>query len=127
MPATFSHAVNLQNTSSPWLAAWLAGITPLAPGQKAPFLAVYTTFFVINNFLRPVRLAVATYTASYFEDAIKFLQRRLNLNRVFATGLVVFLFNVCGTFAAMFVGVNLAALASGVPPQLGLLFGAGGA
>ena len=99
------------------------GITPLAPGQKAPFLAVYTTFFVINNFLRPVRLAVATYTASYFEGTIKFLQERLKLNRVFATVLVVFLFNICGTFAAMFVGVNIAAWASGVPPQLGLLFG----
>mmetsp|Transcript_10918 Transcript_10918/g.19755 ORF Transcript_10918/g.19755 Transcript_10918/m.19755 type:complete len:245 (+) Transcript_10918:113-847(+) len=101
------------------------GVSPLMPGQKAPFLAVYTTFFVINNFLRPVRLAVAASISVYFENFIKFLQKRLKLNRVFATGLVIFLFNVVGTFAAMYVGVNIAALCSGVSPQIGLLFGRG--
>ncbi|GMH83303.1 hypothetical protein TL16_g09553 [Triparma laevis f. inornata] len=100
-----------------------SGLSPLLPGQKAPFLAVYTTFFVINNFLRPVRLAIAATVSPYFENFIKFLQKRLRLNRVFATATVIFLFNVVGTFAAMYIGVNIAAFCSGVPPQIGLLFG----
>jgi len=53
------------------------GITPLAPGQRAPFLAVYTGFFVLNNFLRPVRLAVAASLAPYMERVIVKIQTKV--------------------------------------------------
>lgn len=98
------------------------GITPLAPGQRASFLAVYTGFFVINNFLRPVRLAVAASFAPYMERVIVKIQKKLNCGRPVATGAVVFLFNIVGTFAAMYAGLNFAALLSGVPVEFSRLF-----
>jgi len=98
------------------------GITPLAPGQRAPFLAVYTGFFVLNNFLRPVRLAVAASLAPYMERVIVKIQTKLKCSRPVATGMVVFLFNIVGTFSAMYVGLNLAALFSGVPVEFSRLF-----
>jgi hypothetical protein len=99
--------------------------TPFLPGNRAGFLAVYSGFFVANNFLRPARLAVATYFAPSLEAFIRSLQSRLRLPRAAATALTVLCFNVCGTFAAMFVGIQIAALASGVPPSWGLLLGGG--
>ncbi|GMI48651.1 hypothetical protein TrCOL_g10520 [Triparma columacea] len=97
------------------------GITPLAPGQRANFLAVYTGFFVLNNFLRPVRLAVAASFAPYMERVIVKIQKKLNCSRAVATGVVVFLFNVVGTLSAMYAGLNLAAIFSGVPVEFSRL------
>ena len=55
--------------------------SPLMPGQRAAFLAVYSGFFVVNNFLRPVRLGIAAYISPRFENFIVGLQRRLRVNR----------------------------------------------
>lgn len=98
------------------------GISPIDPKQRAGFLAVYSGFFVINNFLRPVRVAMAASFSPYMEKVIVVLQERLACNRAVATGAVVFLFNVVGTFGAMYIGLNIAAFWSGVPVGFSKLF-----
>jgi hypothetical protein len=99
------------------------GLSPLARGQRAGFLAVYSGFFVMNNFLRPFRLGLAAYYTKHFDGIIQGIQRRLRVNRAVATFLVALVLNVCGTFAAMFLGIEMAALASGVRPRWELLLG----
>lgn len=91
------------------------GLSPLAPGQWKPFLAVYAGFYVFNNIVRPVRFAASVVVAKYFEDFIGFVGRRTKLSRKWSIAVVVFLVNVCGTFAAMGLGVTIASAASGVP------------
>lgn len=89
--------------------------SPLAPGQWKGFLAVYAGFFVFNNIVRPLRLALSVAVAPAFERIISVLQRRFNLNRGSAVGLTVFLLNFCGTLALMSLGILGAATLAGVP------------
>mmetsp|Transcript_30022 Transcript_30022/g.36597 ORF Transcript_30022/g.36597 Transcript_30022/m.36597 type:complete len:297 (+) Transcript_30022:58-948(+) len=91
------------------------GLSPLAPGQWKPFLAVYAGFYVFNNIVRPMRLAVAVGVTKYFDAVINFFQTKLKCNRAVAVGLTVFMGNVVGTISAMCLGISLASAASGVP------------
>ena len=91
------------------------GLSPLAPGQWKPFLAVYAGFYVFTNIIRPLRFGLSVVVARYFESFVQFIERKSGLGRKASIGIVVFLANVCGTFAAMGFGVSLASVLSGVP------------
>lgn len=91
------------------------GLSPLAPGQWKPFLAVYAGFYVFNNIVRPIRFAASVGVARYFDNFVGFVERKTKLSRKLSIGVVVFLANVCGTFAAMGLGVAIASTAAGVP------------
>lgn len=91
------------------------GLSPLAPGQWKPFLAVYAGFYVFNNFVRPIRVALAIGVTKYFDTAVNFIQNKTKLSRSASIGVIVFLANFCGTLAAMSFGVSLASAAAGVP------------
>eukprot|EP00816_Leptocylindrus_hargravesii_P004360 CAMPEP_0196812032 /NCGR_PEP_ID=MMETSP1362-20130617/20196_1 /TAXON_ID=163516 /ORGANISM="Leptocylindrus danicus, Strain CCMP1856" /LENGTH=223 /DNA_ID=CAMNT_0042187447 /DNA_START=78 /DNA_END=749 /DNA_ORIENTATION=- len=91
------------------------GLSPLAPGQWPKFLAVYAGFYIFNNIVRPLRITLSVYIATYFDNVVKSVQNRLNCSKGMAVGAVVFLFNVCGTLAFMSAGIAFASILSGVP------------
>ena len=91
------------------------GLSPLAPGQWKPFLAVYASFYIFNNFVRPIRLAVSVGVTPYFDRAVAAIQRKTKLNKSASIGIVVFLANFCGTLTAMSLGIFVASIAAGVP------------
>lgn len=91
------------------------GLSPLAPNQWKPFLAVYAGFYVFNNIIRPLRFGMSVVVSRYFDNFVNFIQKKSGLGRKASIGVVVFLANVCGTFAAMGLGVSIASALSGVP------------
>ena len=91
------------------------GLSPLAPNQWKPFLAVYAGFYVFNNIVRPFRLGLSVAISQYFDNVISFVERKTNFSRSIAIALVVFLFNIVGTLSLMTIGISLASMASGVP------------
>eukprot|EP00563_Minutocellus_polymorphus_P012683 CAMPEP_0181073400 /NCGR_PEP_ID=MMETSP1070-20121207/29059_1 /TAXON_ID=265543 /ORGANISM="Minutocellus polymorphus, Strain NH13" /LENGTH=269 /DNA_ID=CAMNT_0023154469 /DNA_START=92 /DNA_END=901 /DNA_ORIENTATION=- len=91
------------------------GLSPLAPGQWKPFLAVYAGFYIFNNVVRPIRLAVSVGVTPYFDRAVAAVQRKTKLNKSASIGVVVFLANFCGTLTAMSLGILMASIAAGVP------------
>jgi len=91
------------------------GLSPLAPGQWKPFLAVYAGFYIFNNVVRPIRLAVSVGVTPYFDRAVAAVQRKTKLNKSASIGVVVFLANFCGTLTAMSLGILVASIAAGVP------------
>mmetsp|Transcript_28954 Transcript_28954/g.78421 ORF Transcript_28954/g.78421 Transcript_28954/m.78421 type:complete len:272 (-) Transcript_28954:539-1354(-) len=91
------------------------GLSPLAPGQWKGFLAVYAGFYVFNNFIRPMRLAVSIGVTPYFDKAVETIQRKTKLSKSVSIGIVVFLANICGTTSLMSLGIYIASLFAGVP------------
>lgn len=91
------------------------GLSPLAPNQWKPFLAVYAGFYVFNNIIRPLRFGLSVVVSRYFDNFVNLIQRKSGLGRKASIGVVVFLANVCGTFAAMGLGVSIASGLAGVP------------
>jgi CDGSH-type Zn-finger protein len=91
------------------------GLSPLAPNQWKPFLTVYAGFYVFNNIIRPLRFGMSVVVSRYFDNFVNFIQKKSGLGRKASIGVVVFLANVCGTFAAMGLGVSIASALSGVP------------
>eukprot|EP01082_Thalassiosira_pseudonana_P003960 g2836.t1 g2836 contig12:891763-892215(+) len=91
------------------------GLSPLAPGQWKPFLAVYAGFYVFNNIIRPLRFGASVVVSKYFDNFVGYIQDKTKLSRKWSIAVVVFLANVLGTFTAMGLGVSLAAAAAGVP------------
>mmetsp|Transcript_11639 Transcript_11639/g.24832 ORF Transcript_11639/g.24832 Transcript_11639/m.24832 type:complete len:284 (+) Transcript_11639:169-1020(+) len=91
------------------------GLSPLAPGQWKPFLAVYAGFYVFNNIVRPLRFGLSVIISRYFDNFVNFIEDKTKLSRKLSIGVVVFLANVVGTFAAMGGGVLIASTAAGVP------------
>lgn len=91
------------------------GLSPLAPGQWKSFLAVYAGFYVFNNIIRPLRFGASVVVAKYFDNFVAFIQNKTKLSRKWSIAVVVFLANVCGTFAAMGLGVSIASNAAGIP------------
>lgn len=90
-------------------------LSPLAPGQWKPFLAVYAGFYVFNNIIRPLRLALSAYVAVYFDRIIAFIQKKTKCSQRAAIFLVVFFANIVGTTSLMCLGIFLASAATGVP------------
>jgi hypothetical protein len=91
------------------------GLSPLAPGQWKGFLAVYAGFYVFNNIVRPIRLALSVSVSIYFERVVAFFQETFKVNKGVAVGLTVFFANVVGTITLMCLGISIAATAAGVP------------
>jgi hypothetical protein len=101
--------------SNPMLTFSQTGLSPLAPDQWKPFLAVYSAFFVFNNIVRPIRFAASVAVAPYFERLIQSVQNRLKLSRGWAIGLCVFAVNIVGTLTLMGTGISIASTLAGVP------------
>lgn len=100
--------------------AWYAfskqtGLSPLAPQQWKPFLAVYSACIALNNVLRPLVFASSVAVSPYFEKLIASVQRRTKLSRAWSVGLCIFLVNVVGTVGFMAGGVMVASTLAGVP------------
>jgi len=91
------------------------GVSPLAKGQWPKFLAVYAGFYVFNNVIRPVRITLSAYVASYFDRMVKATQEKFHCKKGVAVGIIVFFVNIVGTLLAMSAGITLASIASGVP------------
>jgi hypothetical protein len=91
------------------------GLSPLAPGQWKPFLAVYAGFWMFNNIIRPIRVGLSIGIARYFDSIVNAVQDKLRVNKSVAVAITVFLANVVGTISLMCAGITLASLAAGVP------------
>ena len=111
--SNMSYAITL--TVSWYTHSKKTGLSPLAPGQWKPFLAVYAGFWAFTNLIRPLRFGISVVVSRYFDTFVDFIQRKSGLGRKASIGVVVFLANFCGTFAAMGLGVGLASAAAGVP------------
>lgn len=95
------------------IASWVThgkrtGMSPLEPGQWKLFLAIYAGFFAINNIIRPIRFSLSLLLAPAFEKLVDRVQVKFRTKRATATGIVVFLVNVCGTLSYLFGGLVLA-------------------
>ena len=76
---------------------------------------MYAGFYVFNNVVRPLRFGAAVGVARYLDAFVDAVGRRTGMSRKWSVATVVFLVNVCGTFAAMGFGISLASAAAGVP------------
>jgi hypothetical protein len=90
-------------------------MSPLAPGQWKPYLAIYAGFYVFNSIIRPIRVAVAVSVSPFFDRVISGIQNRLKVNRTIAIVLTVVSVNLIGTLAIMCGCIQVAATAAGVP------------
>ncbi len=102
------------------ICAWVihgktSGLSPLAEGQWKQFGAIYLSIYAVNNLLRPLRMSVAVALAPAFDKMILSLQNRFNIGKSKATGLLVFLVNVLGTFSYLFFGLAVVTKIAGVP------------
>ena len=87
----------------------------MAPGQWKGFLAVYAGFWVFNNIIRPLRVAVSVGIAPQFDKIVQTIQNRLSVSRAVAVTVTVLLANLVGTTVFMSLGIFLASLLAGVP------------
>lgn len=93
----------------------LYGISPLAPGQRKNFLAIYGGFWVTNNILRPLRFSLSLVLTPFFNKLIDFVVLRTGYKRPTSTGIVVFLVNFCGTISYLVLGLLAATTLTGTP------------
>lgn len=93
----------------------LTGMSPLAPGQRKQFLAIYGGFWVTNNILRPLRFSLSLILTPFFNKLVDLVQSKTGFKRATSTGIVVFLVNVCGTITYLVLGLLLATSITGVP------------
>eukprot|EP00977_Amphora_coffeiformis_P013587 scaffold3591_cov159-Amphora_coffeaeformis.AAC.10 len=96
------------------------GLSPLAPGQWPKFLGVYAGLWVVNNFIRPVRVAAAVAICPQFDNIVSGFQNRLKVNKAVAVGITVFMANIVVTTLLTGLGIVSAATLSGVsifPPK----------
>jgi hypothetical protein len=90
--------------------------SPLLPGQWKQFLIVYSGFWIFNNIVRPIRLALSIgIVAPQFDRVLNYIQNKFNVSRTIAIAITVFMANVVGTISAMSVGIVIASMLSGVP------------
>jgi hypothetical protein len=102
------------------IAAWVVfgksyGVSPLSTGMWKKYLAVYVGFWGFNNVIRPARFALSVVLTPAFEKMVENVQEKTGFKRATATGIVVFLVNVIGTFTYLFGGLALAAAIFRVP------------
>ena len=91
------------------------GLSPLASGQWKSFLTIYAALWAANNVLRPFRVTFALFLAPYFEKWVDEVEKRSGLKRATSTGIVIFLFNICGTISYLVGGLFVATKLAGVP------------
>lgn len=90
-------------------------ISPLAPGQWKKFLLVYAGVWAANNLLRPIRVSLSILVAPIFEKFIYNLQDKFKFSRTASIAIVVFLFNIVGSFSYLFIGLYIATTIAHVP------------
>lgn len=90
-------------------------MSPLAPGQWKPFLAIYAGYWAINNVLRPLRFSLSLVLMPYFNKMIDYVKKRTGYGRKISTGIVIFAVNFCGTISYMTLGIAIASMITGVP------------
>ncbi len=91
------------------------GLSPLAPGEWKKFLAVYAGFYVFANVIRPFRIGLSVAISKYFDAALEQIQKKANVSKGAAIGILVFMVNVVVVCAVMASGIFLASMFSGVP------------
>jgi hypothetical protein len=91
------------------------GVSPMAPGQKPAFLAMYAGFTLMLNIVRPARFALSMAISPYFERIRKAIQRKFGVSPKGAAVLMIIFINLMGTCSLMALGVGLASVLSGVP------------
>lgn len=87
----------------------------MAPGQWKSFLAIYAGMWVVNNFIRPIRVAAAVAISPQFDEAVLGFQNRLKVNKAVAVGITMFMANVVVNTLLTALGIVSAATLSGVP------------
>ena len=87
----------------------------MAPGQWKGFLAVYAGFWVFNNIIRPMRLALSIAVGPQFDRVVEAIQHRFRVNKTVAIAIVVTTANLFGTTLLMSLGILGAATLAGVP------------
>ena len=91
------------------------GLSPLAPNQWKPYVAVYAGLYLVLNIFRPARIAIAIALSRYFDKTIQLYETKFKVSKRAAIGITVFCYNVLGTLSMMAGGIILASLLSGVP------------
>eukprot|EP00571_Detonula_confervacea_P000825 CAMPEP_0172328682 /NCGR_PEP_ID=MMETSP1058-20130122/60482_1 /TAXON_ID=83371 /ORGANISM="Detonula confervacea, Strain CCMP 353" /LENGTH=147 /DNA_ID=CAMNT_0013045809 /DNA_START=380 /DNA_END=823 /DNA_ORIENTATION=- len=91
------------------------GLSPMTPGQKPAFLAIYAGFTVMLNIIRPARFAFAMAISPYFERIRKYIGSKFGVSPKVAAVLMIVFINFLGSCSLMALGVGLASLLSGVP------------
>ncbi|GMH33838.1 hypothetical protein BSKO_01672 [Bryopsis sp. KO-2023] len=82
--------------------AWIthvkrSGLSPLAPGQWSGFLAVYAGLFALQNFLRPMRFAVAVALTPAVNRLMERLQKSWGVSKGQSFGILMLLLAVVTT------------------------------
>ena len=93
----------------------ITGLSPLAPGQWKPFLAIYAGYFAANNILRPLRFSLSLVITPFFNRVIESIQKKTGYKKAVSTGIVVFCVNIMGTISYMLLGISAASWFTGVP------------
>jgi hypothetical protein len=91
------------------------GLSPLAPGQWKSFLTVYAGFWVFNNIVRPIRLAMAVAISPQIDKLVNHWQNRYNMSKARAITLTIILLNLVGTLSFMALGITSASALAGIP------------
>lgn len=106
--------------------AWIAfvkqkGLSPLMPGQWKAFLAFYAGFWTIQNFIRPLRFALAVAMAPAFDGFMNFVQRRFQCRRQTAFAVYIALLGITTTvsvFGSIYVFAGPLAYSRMAPPAI---------
>jgi predicted PurR-regulated permease PerM len=78
-------------------------------------IAVYAGFYVISNFLRPIRVTLAIAIGPYFDRLVNWIQKKTKVPKAVAITLTVLMVNLGGTLLLMVGGISLASFLAGVP------------
>jgi hypothetical protein len=102
------------------------GQSPVTSSESLKvFASSYFGLWMIQNVVRPARFAFSVAISPKTDKLVEFFQKYVPGNKKsYAFGLTVFSVNVVGTIAYMFGGFALIYALTGVPLDVGKLFGA---
>jgi hypothetical protein len=127
---SYGFVSNLFYVSSLLLATYTAikttGQSPVTSSESLKiFASSYFGLWMIQNVLRPARFAFSVAISPKTDTLVEFFQKYVPGNKKsLAFGLTVFSVNIVGTIAYMFGGFALIYAMTGVPLDVGKLFGA---
>mmetsp|Transcript_4550 Transcript_4550/g.13739 ORF Transcript_4550/g.13739 Transcript_4550/m.13739 type:complete len:256 (-) Transcript_4550:1570-2337(-) len=127
---SYGFVSNLFYVSSLLLATYTSikttGQSPVTSTESLKiFASSYFGLWMIQNVIRPARFAFSVAISPKTDKLVEFFQKYVPGNKKsYAFGLTVFCVNVLGTFAYMFGGFALIYALTGVPLDIGKLFGA---
>lgn len=122
---SYGFVSNVFYVSSLMLATYTAvkttGASPLTSSlSMKTFASSYFGFWMIQNFLRPARMALSVAISPGTDKIVEFFRKYApNNDKKWAFAITVFCINVVGTFAYMFAGFGLIVALTGVPLELG--------